>query len=241
MFEIGSSLREARVRQGLDFPELEQATKFRGKYLRALEEEEFELLPAPTFVNGFLRSYAEYLGLDGQLYMDEFNSRYVVGEETSSSRPRRSTPPSARPRFQSRVVVFALLGIALVTALVIVAWTRGSAKTQLIPGLATGTTPTTAAKGTATHNVVVPVARLTVVAVHGPSLLLVHRGSINGALVFQGTLDRGQRERFVGRRLWIEVSRPENLRMILNHHVRKLPTGSPKTLVVTPRTILPAA
>ena len=80
MFEIGNSLREARLRQGLDFPEIEQATKIRGKYLRALEEEQFEVLPAQTYVKGFLRSYADYLGLDGQLYVDEFNSRYVRGE-----------------------------------------------------------------------------------------------------------------------------------------------------------------
>ena len=81
MFEIGNSLREARLRQGLEFPELEQATKIRGKYLRALEQEEFEQLPGPTYVKGFLRSYAEYLGLDGQLYVDEYNSCFVVGEE----------------------------------------------------------------------------------------------------------------------------------------------------------------
>ena len=80
MFEIGNSLREARLRQGLDFSEIEQATKIRGKYLRALEEEQFEVLPAQTYVKGFLRSYSDYLGLDGQLYVDEFNSRYVRGE-----------------------------------------------------------------------------------------------------------------------------------------------------------------
>src|ERR1044071_10234257 len=81
MFEIGNSLREARLRQHLDFPEIEQATKIRGKYLRALEDEQFEVLPAQTYVKGFLRSYAEYLGLDGQLYVDEYNSRFVVGDD----------------------------------------------------------------------------------------------------------------------------------------------------------------
>src|SRR5262245_6232753 len=98
MFEIGSSLREARLRQGLDFPEVEQATKIRGKYLRALEDEQFHQLPAQTYVKGFLRSYAEYLGLDGQLYVDEFNSRYVVGEDELPYRPRRSQPPRSSPR-----------------------------------------------------------------------------------------------------------------------------------------------
>src|SRR5207247_10526744 len=58
-----------------EFPQAEAAIKIRGKYLRALEDEQFELLPAETYVKGFLRTYAEYLGLDGQLYVDEFNSR----------------------------------------------------------------------------------------------------------------------------------------------------------------------
>jgi cytoskeleton protein RodZ len=70
VFEIGSSLREARIRQGIDFPALEQGTKIRAKYLRALEDERFELLPAHTYVKGFLRSYADFLGLDGNLYVD---------------------------------------------------------------------------------------------------------------------------------------------------------------------------
>ena len=78
MFEIGNSLREARLRQSLELTEAELATKIRGKYLRALEEEQFDLLPAQTYVKGFLRTYAEWLGLDGQLYVDEYNSRYVT-------------------------------------------------------------------------------------------------------------------------------------------------------------------
>src|SRR5215207_2868582 len=140
MFEIGTSLREARLRQSLDFPEIEQGTKIRGKYLRALEDEQFDVLPAQTYVKGFLRSYAEYLGLDGQLYVDEYNSRFVVGEEEQPSRPRRSAAPSRGVQVQSRVVMLTLLGITTVTALVIVAWTRGEPETETPVGL--GTTPT---------------------------------------------------------------------------------------------------
>ena len=236
MFEIGSSLREARLRQGLDIPEVEQATKIRGKYLRALEDEEFDLLPAQTYVKGFLRSYAEYLGLDGELYVDEFNSRYVVGDE-ALARPRRSA--SRRPRVQSRVVVLTLLGIATVTALVIVAWTRGNARPQTIPGLAADTTAatTTSAPGRRAA----PLAHVSITAVRGACLLLVHRGSVTGPILFQGTLERGQRQRFAARRLWITLDRPENVRVVLNHRTRRLPHGGPKTLVVTPRKILRGA
>ena len=86
MFEIGNSLREARTRKGLDFPELEQGTKIRAKYLRALEDEAFETLPSATYVKGFLRTYADYLGLDGQLYVDEYNVRYGSGDEVLERR-----------------------------------------------------------------------------------------------------------------------------------------------------------
>jgi cytoskeleton protein RodZ len=89
VFEIGTSLRETRVRRQVEIAQAEQATKIRAKYLRALEDEQFELLPSPTYVKGFLRSYAEYLGLDGQLYVDEYNSRYVIGDEGPDTPSRR--------------------------------------------------------------------------------------------------------------------------------------------------------
>ena len=111
MFEIGNSLREARMRRELDFPELEQGTKIRAKYLRALEDEQFETLPTATYVKGFLRTYANYLGLDGQLYVDEYNLRYGSGAEVlertvrgsdSTRRPRQQ--PAAAARIERRLV-----------------------------------------------------------------------------------------------------------------------------------------
>jgi len=237
MFEIGSSLREARLRQTLDFPEIEQSTKIRGKYLRALEDEQFDLLPAQTYVKGFLRSYAEYLGLDGQLYVDEYNSRYIVGDEESPLRPRQSPRrPPGPPRVQSRVVLLTLLGIALVTALVIVAWTRGGAGNQHIPGLATE--QTTTKKQTVlppVHTSRSAVARLEVTAALDSSWLQVHRGSVTGPIVYQGTLEKGEKQLFVGRRLWIDVGRPEVLRAKLNGRAVRFPTGGPKIVVVTAR------
>lgn len=77
MFEIGNTLREARLRRALDIADCESATKIRAKYLRALEEEQFEILPGPTYVKGFLRTYAEYLDLDGRLVLDEYESRFT--------------------------------------------------------------------------------------------------------------------------------------------------------------------
>ena len=100
MFEIGNSLREARLRQGLELSRVEVDTKIRGKYLHALEDEHFSVIPGDTYVKGFLRAYAEYLGLDGQLYVDEFNSRFASAEDAAPVSPA----PISKKRLSSRGV-----------------------------------------------------------------------------------------------------------------------------------------
>src|SRR5215211_5250505 len=86
MPEIGDQLRETRMRQRIDITEVEAATKIRAKYLRALENEEWDLLPGPTFVKTFLRTYADYLGLDARNLVEDYRQRY---ERTS---PQDLTP-----------------------------------------------------------------------------------------------------------------------------------------------------
>ncbi len=93
MPEIGATLREARVRARIDIAEIETATKIRAKYLRALENEEWELLPGPTFVKTFLRTYAEALGLDAKLLVDEYKVRHerLADSELRPISPRSQT------------------------------------------------------------------------------------------------------------------------------------------------------
>src|ERR1700745_1298240 len=76
MPDIGETLRDARTRARIDVSEIEAKTKIRAKYLRALENEEWGLLPGPAFVKSFLRTYADYLGLDGKLLVDEDKLRH---------------------------------------------------------------------------------------------------------------------------------------------------------------------
>ena len=97
MPEIGETLREARMRRRIDMTEVESATKIRGKYLRALENEEWELLPGPTFVKTFLRTYAEYLGLDARLLVEEYRQRFER-PSTQELTPFRRQPRRARRR-----------------------------------------------------------------------------------------------------------------------------------------------
>jgi cytoskeletal protein RodZ len=91
---IGDRLREARMRQKIDIADVEAATKIRAKYLRALENEEFGLLPGSTFAKTFLRTYADYLGLDAQLLVEEYRVQHEPrGEEIA---PIGATRPGGR-------------------------------------------------------------------------------------------------------------------------------------------------
>jgi hypothetical protein len=244
VFEIGSSLREARVRQGLDFPEIETGTKIRGKYLQALEEENFDVLPGETYIKGFLRTYAEYLGLDGQLYVDEFNSRYVAPDEMQTIRARRTVQARRNRRLQGGVLIGALLGIATVTALVIVAWTSGSAPEQPVAGISNNPqTQHTVKKATQRHAGTAKRARITLRAVGtNVFLIAVRKGGPTGRILLQGVeLAPGEAKRFRRQRLWINTGTPGNLRVIVNGKRVTYPGGKPQAFVVTARGIFASA
>jgi cytoskeleton protein RodZ len=95
MPDIGATLREARMRARIDISEIESETKIRAKYLRALENEEWDLLPGPTYVKSFLRTYADALGLDGKLLIEEYKLRH---ERLSDVELQPIAPPGQRER-----------------------------------------------------------------------------------------------------------------------------------------------
>ena len=236
MFDIGSSLREARLRQELDFPELEARTKIRPKYLRALEDEHFDILPAPTYVKGFLRSYAEALGLDGQPFVDEYTSRFATGDEETVVYARRAPAPRRdRSARESRMAVVALLGIAVLTALVIAAWRFGGPENEIVPRLdEQGQDSATVPSRPATARV-----KLVVRAVRGGSWMEVRAGSVSGRLLYSGTLERGQQKPFQGRNLQLALAEPENVVVRVNGNRVDLPAGT--AFVVSARRIIPAS
>lgn len=233
MFEIGSSLREARTRQNLGFEELESRTKVRAKYLRQLEEERFAELPGHAYTKGFLRVYADALGLDGRLYVEEYNSRYVTGEEGPA--PRTPRPPSAgrrrrRDAGESGTVGVALAAILVVTALVIAAWRFGGPDDPQVEGI-NASTPRVAA--TTGRNAALEVT-LTILAVGGSSFMEVRAGTAFSRPLYTGTLERGQRQRFTRKALYLAVARPGNVVVTLDGKRIILPRGC--KLKVTGRT-----
>lgn len=79
--------------------EVETRTKIRAKYLRAIENEEWDLLPGPVYAKSFLRTYGDYLGLDSRMLVEEYKRRY---ERPSDHEPARPVPSLARERERDR-------------------------------------------------------------------------------------------------------------------------------------------
>jgi cytoskeleton protein RodZ len=230
VFEIGNSLREARLRQGLDLARVEDDTKIRAKYLQALEDERFDVLPAETYVKGFLRTYSEYLGLDGQLYVDEFNSRFAAAEEPLVA----SAPPGRRPRprrAESSFVVAALAGIVAVAVLFVVAFAfREDEPADPARDAAAGeATPPAPASAT-----------LVLRAAREPCEIRVRAGGAAGEVLFEGTLGRGRSVRWIKRRFSLHFPGGpcENLRVAVNGKRAPIPVGA-TTVSITARGVTP--
>ena len=242
MFEIGNSLREARYRQQLELSDVELATKIRARYLQALEEESFDALPAQTYVKGFLRTYADYLGLDGQLYVDEYNSRYSIGEDEPREPvvARRTSTVHQRHRHLERRGVFLGLGvIAILCAFIIAAFKfgNGNGNNPPIPNLGTNT-GTKAKPTTPRHKnqrrVVAPAKiRFFVVATTGDCWMEVRNYSASGKTLYTGTLQYHQHlGPLSARRLWINFGNPGRVKAAVNGRPVVLPGGGKSVQVL---------
>src|SRR3954463_15129991 len=126
---IGEVLKRTRARLKLDIGKVEEQTKIRTKYLRALENEEWDTLPGPTYVRGFLRTYATYLGLDADALVDEYRrsiERSPVAEQPylfSEPLLERRRRPLQAPR-RSWGQVLAIIGVLVLAVAAIVAVVR---------------------------------------------------------------------------------------------------------------------
>jgi hypothetical protein len=148
MADIGATLREARMRQRIDISEIESETKIRAKYLRALENEEWDLLPGPTYVKSFMRTYAEALGLDGKLLIEEYKLRH---ERLSDVEMQPIRPPGAardkrrrRRGGGGRRWAVAAVVAALIVALYFLGSSggdQGNDASSTLPAVSTATTP----------------------------------------------------------------------------------------------------
>jgi cytoskeletal protein RodZ len=131
------------MRARIDITEVEASTKIRAKYLRAIENEEWDLLPGPVYTKSFLRTYGDYLGLDSRMLIDDYKRRY----ERPSDHELRPISPARRDRRPGPrgpvLPPWAVVGGVVVVLLVVLYFVgRNNNKA----------TPTTGAHATTTHH-----------------------------------------------------------------------------------------
>jgi cytoskeleton protein RodZ len=157
MADIGTTLREARIRARIDISEVEARTKIRAKYLRAIENEEWDLLPGPVYVKSFLRTYGDFLGVDSRLLVDEYKRRYERPADQDlrpiSARSRERERRRRRPRLGPiGAVVLVLVGVLVALYFIgggLNSESSSTTNSSTVAGSSTATTGTTHTSTTA--------------------------------------------------------------------------------------------
>jgi cytoskeletal protein RodZ len=226
MFEVGRSLRDARRQRGIELDAAQRATHIRRRYLEALEAERFDLLPAPAYARGFLREYAEYLGLDGDVYVAEYDERFAPREEPALAPSRVRMPTRTVP---GGVVTLVLAIVAV--AIGLAAWSLGGGgKTRSVAA----TTPEQPAhhpkpprskpKHHAQPRPLPPPKPLVLTAARGDCWISVRVGSASGRVVYESTLRQGQTVAFgLQKPLVLRVGAGSNLDATANGRPIALP------------------
>lgn len=121
--QIGSVFREARNRRKIDLSEVEAATRIRVRYLRAIENEEWDVLPGGVYTRGFIRTYATFLGLDGERLAEDYRKSVEGGQRGAASEPvaAAASQPSERRWPIPHGSWIAVPAVLLVAAIAIVA------------------------------------------------------------------------------------------------------------------------
>ena len=232
MPSIGETLREARMRQRLDIADVESRTKIRAKYLRALENEEFGMLPGPTFVKTFLRTYAEMLGLDPHVLVEEYRAGFEredeveqpLGPPAVAGRDRRHGP-----RFgPGSLVLLVLVGIVVALVAIGLASDDGSGGEQTSAPETTRseTQPQAPPKPARPRRVSLRVTPAT------PTYVCVDRGP-GTPVVFENTIDSAQT--FRGKRIRVNLGKRDVQLRVNGKPVEVTPGPDPVGFAFTPR------
>lgn len=226
MLEIGESLREARERKRLTYAEIEHETLIPGRYMEALEREAFEKLPEGLYRRSFLREYATYLGLDGDVYVAEYELRtnptlsfapVVPPASAGAARRARSLPLPSRAN--AAVVTGALLLVA-VAGWELANRPGGGGNRAVPPPAATEQTTTHRPPPTRAAELPPPKrpATLVIAATRGDCWLSV-RIQASGKTVVEKTLAQGATLRFgLKQPLLIRLGAPSNVTATIGGH-----------------------
>lgn len=268
MQDIGEVLRTARERQGRTIEEAYRATHITTRYLTALENGAFEVIPGEVYLKGFLRRYAQFLGIDGEELVQRYRDRREPKPDVPESRPaleeKGGRPPLGRRSLAFGALALVVAGVVLGAVLAWSAWSGRQPRREVLQGTAWGepkakTTTTPVPGDTATLSVAEPgtaadagskasatAAQPATDAPAAPVRVGVtvsercwFRVVADGRLVYEGTLADGQEMSWTAQeRLSVRFGNPGGVKVVWNGQPVQLDTQDPVTWLFLPKTIV---
>jgi hypothetical protein len=118
---VGTILREARNRRKVELSEVEAATRIRFRFLRAIEDEEWDVLPGGVYTRGFIRTYASFLGLDGDRLVSDYRESVEPWHRSAEASQPQAQPGSRGASSGPRGVALGALAVVAVIAVAAIA------------------------------------------------------------------------------------------------------------------------
>lgn len=263
MAEIGSILREARIRRGLSLKQVSEITKVRAKYLEALEQNDYKVIPGPTFIKAYLRTYASVLRLDPDELVDEYRSTYERRRENTAEHydltlehvRNRSLRQKKRPVRNTRRG-YAVAGALAIVAVVLLAYfgsnrglpearmgevAVGAATTTTLAGTGAGTTAVVGGTTTSSTDAVFTGGVVSLrIRAENTCFVMVREDNEAGTMLYRKTMQPN--EEFIysdSKRYWVHIALPEAVRVFINEEEYDVP-GEGGGFIITETQIAPA-
>jgi cytoskeletal protein RodZ len=218
--DIGAILRSAREKLGNSVEEAAWRTRIKPDYLRALEDQRFEEIGHHAVARGHLHTYARYLGLEADALAREYRRRFEHSEPSPIERLNEQVKEARRPP-KPKWLIAALLSSAVLIAASLTGIVRGpgprtpsqsDSLAKLPSSLAASNQPTT-----------VPTAVVPAVPASPVSISLVAtarswlRATVDGVIVFEGTISSGLTKSFSGaERIDVVIGNAGAVRLLVN-------------------------
>jgi cytoskeleton protein RodZ len=239
MIAIGNTLRDARKRRGLELSDCELETRIRARYLSALEDERFDVLPEPAYARGFLRNYATFLGLDARVLVEEFNDRNgtapALGDVPPPPEPvQRRVPLPGAPvrrrrgwRHKGALVwlIAGAIGAVLLALWAGAAWTVRPSSAVVPTTSVPGATAPAVAPGAGVPAQSTPQVQLVGSPGTG-SQVTIRAGGATGAVLYAGAIAPAAARQFpLSAGVWVSFDAVSGVQIFVNGKPVEIPGG----------------
>ncbi|MBI5230887.1 MAG: helix-turn-helix domain-containing protein [Coriobacteriales bacterium] len=244
MATLGEILREQRTKLGLSLEQAEEATRIRARLLDMLENDDYDHLPNPGYVKGYVASYAKFLELDpldmtdryrrqiGDLHEHEIN---VAAEpvDLPTTREQHAIP------WKTAVIVVAVIAVAALAVWGVVSLIRPSEpdipvlppKESVEPTKPTGSAEATSGKKTTKKKPAASTFALTVAVREGQRSWL--RITVDEKVVYEGVLDGGNKKDYkVKKEAVVRIGAPGGVDITRNGEPVEIPSGDIPTVTI---------